>query len=657
MSGKHIALTQSQIEQLEKQNCKAVNWNDVQVSPAFKPENIQNVTFSGKVKLGSFDKQIEFYGGVKKSAGIRNALLHNCVIGDNVYISNVLSHIANYVIEDDCVIEHIDLMAVEGQTTFGNGVKAVVINEGGGREILIYDNLCAQIAYIMALYRHRPRVLENLETMIKQYAQSVKSDVGVISKGARLSNCGTIKNVRIGTAAIIGNVKRLENGTIKSCKEDPTEIGASVVAKDFIIAEGVKISEGSIISDSFIGQAVRMTKQFSAENSVCFANCGFHHGEICSIFAGPYTVSHHKSTLLIAGLFSFFNAGSGTNESNHMYKVGSVHQGIFERGAKMASDGYVMYPVRIGAFCVVMGRHYQHPDTTNMPFSYIYEDDDKCFVVPGVNLRTVGIIRDGEKWPKRDERKCPEKTDLIHFDVLSPYTVQKIINGLEILLNLKAVTGGNDVQCSVNLHLKAAWIHKGIELYTLAINKFLGDCLIAKLKASKLSSREDLKKIFHYCDSALGKWVDVAGMFAPQAAIETLLNDIESGKLNSIDEIQKRLQNCFNDYAENKWSWACEKINSILKNQFDPDSIIKILGNWSAASHKLYDLIIQDAQKEFETAPRLGFGIDGDDAVRDADFDAVRGTFETNSFVKELKKRQTDIKETLEVWTGKLKAL
>ncbi len=657
MKDKHIPLTQSQIQQLEKQNCQCANWNDVLVLPGFKPDNVKNATFSGKIKLGVFDKQVGFYGGVLKPAGILNAHVHNCVIGDNVYISNVLSHIANYNIEDECIIEHIDLLATEGQTTFGNGVKAVVINEGGGREILIYDNLSAQVAYMMALYRHKTKMRENLEKMIMQYAESVKSDMGTICKGAHLTNCGTIKNVRIGQFAVIGNIKRLENGTIKSCKEDPTEVGASVVAKDFIIAEGVKISEGSIISDCFIGQAVRMTKQFSAENSVCFANCGFHHGEICSIFAGPYTVSHHKSTLLIAGLFSFFNAGSGTNQSNHMYKTGSVHQGIFERGAKMTSNGYVMYPVRIGAFCVVMGRHYQHPDTGDMPFSYMFEHDDKCFVVPGVNLRTVGIIRDGEKWPKRDERKCPNKTDLIIFDVLSPYTVQKIINGLETLLNLKAVTGGNDVQCSMNLHLKAAWIHKGIELYTLAINKFLGDCLTAKLAETKLNNYDDFKKMFQQSDSVPGKWVDVAGLLVPQSNIESLLGDIESEKLISMNDIQQKLQKYFADYKDNKWSWACEKLNCILKNKIDSEGVIKILNTWQQASHKLYEMIIQDAQKEFDVPPRIGFGIDGDEKVRDDDFDAVRGTFDSNSFVKELQKRQANVSTTANKWTEKLKSL
>jgi len=69
-----------------------------------------------------------------------------------------------------------------------------------------------------------------------------------------------------------------------------------------------------ILDGCFVGQSVKLGKQYSAENSAFFANCEGFHGEACSIFAGPYTVTHHKSTLLIAGLFSFFNAGSGTTK-------------------------------------------------------------------------------------------------------------------------------------------------------------------------------------------------------------------------------------------------------------------------------------------------------------------------------------------------------
>jgi hypothetical protein len=94
-----------------------------------------------------------------------------------------------------------------------------------------------------------------------------------------------------------------------------------------------------------------------------------------------------------------------------------------------------------------------------------------------------------------------------------------------------------------------------------------------------------------------------------------------------------------------------------MKNKCDADSVTKIIDNWAFACHKLYEMISQDAQKEFEIPPRIGFGVDGDDAVRDADFDAVRGTFEDNSFIKELQKRQADVSKTSHEWIEKNKTL
>ena len=48
--------------------------------------------------------------------------------------------------------------------------------------------------------------------------------------------------------------------------------------------------------------------------------------------------------------------GSGSNQSNHMYKLGPIHQGAMERGAKTTSDSYILWPARVGAFSLVMGR-------------------------------------------------------------------------------------------------------------------------------------------------------------------------------------------------------------------------------------------------------------------------------------------------------------
>lgn len=149
----------------------------------------------------------------------------------------------------------------------------------------------------------------------------------------------------------------------------------------------------------FVGEGVVIENGFSAENSLFFANSHLNHGEACAVFAGPYTVSHHRSTLLIAGYFSFFNAGSGANQSNHMYKSGPVHQGVHLRGCKFGSDAYVLLPASTGAFTIVTGRHYNHHDTERMPFSYLVEEAGDSVLLPAVNIRSCGTARDIDKAP------------------------------------------------------------------------------------------------------------------------------------------------------------------------------------------------------------------------------------------------------------------
>jgi len=637
------ALSTAEIARLAQQGCTCDDWSRVQVADGFRADRVQTTRFCGDFRLGVFDKEIPFFGGVTKPAGISHATIHNCVIGDNVYICAVRNYIANYVIEDEVIIDNIDLLAVEGESTFGNGTLVAAVNEAGGREIPIYDRLCAQTAYVLAFYRHRREVVRKLAAMIADYAASVRSRTGLVARGARISNSRVLKNVRIGPAALIEGVNRLENGSVNSCVEDPTQIGPGVYADNFIACSGATITDSTIICHCFIGQGCVLSKQYSAENSVFFANCGGFHGEACSIFAGPYTVTHHKSTLLIAGLFSFLNAGSGTNQSNHMYKLGPVHQGVVERGSKTGSDSYMLWPAKVGAFTVVMGRHYRNSDTSDLPFSYMIEHEDESVLAPGVNLRSVGTVRDARKWPQRDRRKDPKKLDRINFKLLSPYTIQKMINGRDLLCQLKAVAGpASDHFIYQSVRIPNHSLERGIGLYELGIDKFIGNCLIKRLEGRRFRDIQELRALLRpEVGPGLGKWLDLAGMLAPEQAVLQLLDDIESGAVKSLEEVSDRFTAMHEDYPRYEWTWAADVLQKLLHKTIDEITaadIVAMVERWRKAvvdlDHQLYD----DAQKEFSGIVQTGFGVDGDDETRHADFAAVRGTLEADRFVAEIQK-------------------
>ena len=642
MASKWRPLTPAEISKLTSQGCICPDWSKVQVADGFNPERVKTTGFSGDVRLGLFQKDVHFEGGLTRPSGISNATIHNCCIGNNVYINQVKSYIANYTIEDDVIIENVDLLALDGQTSFGNGTDVAVINEAGGREIPIYDNLSAQLGYVIALYRHRPKLIEKLRAMISQYVDSVTSSMGVVGAGAKILNSRIIKNVKIGPAATIEAASRLENGSINSCPQDPVYIGPGVLARDFIVCSGSKITEGVSLYKCFVGQSTELGRQYSAENSVFFANCVGFHGEACAIFAGPYTVTHHKSTLLIAGLFSFLNAGSGTNQSNHMYKLGPVHQGIVERGSKTASDSYMLWPAKVGAFTVVMGRHYRNSDTSDLPFSYLIEHEDESVLVPAVNLKSVGTVRDAKKWPKRDNRKDPKKLDLINFKLLSPYTIQKMLNSCKLLRNLKATgieTAGYFIYHGVKI--KHDSLDKGLRLYEIGIDKFLGNCLIHRLNGKQFTNVQQLRtELKPQTDIGPGKWADLAGLFVPEEAIAKILDDIESGALATLDQITAAFTVAHESYPAYEWAWAANVLQQRLGKTIDAigtKDIIEMINKWKSAIVELDNMLLADTQKEFAETVQAGYGIDGNFTERTADFANVRGRFETNTVAEEIK--------------------
>ncbi len=631
-------LTEQEIQQLTAQGCTSRNWEEIEVAEPFHPEYIKQVSFSGKVKIGRLETEYTLPGGFSVHSGIYRSTIHNCEFGDNVHIYNVHNYMANYHVGDNTCIENVNSIVVDGTSTFGNGVRVPVMNEGGGREIPIFDHLSAHLAYFLTLYRHRPEMINRLTQMIDAYAESQRSDMGFIGRNVRIINCGSLKNVRIGDFAQITGASVLKNGSVNSNESAPVKIGSGVKCNDFIICSGVSITDSTLVGKCFIGQGCEMGKHYSALESLFFCNCQGFHGEATAIFAGPYTVTHHKSTLLIAGMFSFLNAGSGSNQSNHMYKLGPIHQGLAERGAKTTSDSYLLWPAKVGAFTLVMGRHTKHSDTSALPFSYMIENATESYIVPAVNLRSVGTIRDAQKWPKRDNRKDPHKLDLINYNLLSPYTIQKMYHGQEVLRDIMHLSGeGTEVYSYQNCKIRNSSLRKGIELYNIGIKKFLGNSLISRLGKTEWHNLAEIRQALRP-DSAvgLGEWVDCSGLLAPKSEITRLLDDIQSGKLISLDEAQKRLEEMYTNYYSYEWTWALEKLEQVWGKKVDQVEIADLIHTieaWEEAVITLDRMVYDDAKKEFNLNARTGFGADGNDEQTNRDFENVRGKFESNSFV------------------------
>ena len=650
----------SEIEQLSRQGCTAEDWTRVRRTAPCDIARIRNVRFMGDVVIGSNAGTVQYQGN-HLPCGLYDAAIANCTIGNGVRIANIGVCIARYAIAEGVHIENVGTMACEGISSFGNGIEIEVWNEAGGRGIVLLNHLTAQTAYLQAAHKHHTALTKKLRALLDSEAARARADRGTVGAGARVVNCSTLTNVVIGPSAVLHGVQKLDNGTVLSSPEHATVIGEGVQGKDFVIAEGAKVEGAAMFERTFIGQGVKMGKQFSAENSLFFANCEAFHGEAVALFAGPYTVTHHKSTLLIAGLFSFYNAGSGTNQSNHMYKLGPVHQGTFERGSKTGSFSYVLFESRIGAFSVVIGKHMSNINTPNLPFSYIYEKAGESYLVPGMNILSVGTVRDGEKWPKRDNRKVSQKRDLIIFDIYSPYTVEKMRLGRADLLQLSDNTPKDrDSVLYGGVLVSRLLLRKGAKYYSTAITTYLGEKLLGRLAqalqhggswadaAAKLSSHGALVKS--------SEWTDVCGLLVPTEIALGLEADVSSGTVTSYAQLLERFTTMAQNYPEYEWQYVAETFSHEYGHSPDrmsKDQALSFVDEWFKASSSILSSVIEDAKKEFGPASRIGYGLDLEPEAAAADFEAVRGNAASNAVVQKLTKDM----EALKSRSQQLKAL
>ena len=436
-------LTQEEINVLESNSCWAENWERVKVDEAFSPYGFHRVIFYGDIRLGKFEKQVEVTKGFTKHSGINDATLRNVTVGDNCLIEKVGNFINNYTIGDDCYISNISTMETTEGATYGEGHQISVLNEMGDGNLILFRDLNSQLAAFMVKYFKDRQLKDCITRLINEEIRFTQPERGTLGNGVKIINSKEITNTVVRDDCEINGAARLSDCTILSSKDDSVFIGTGVICENSIICNGCSITNSVKMQDCFVGEACQITNGFTAEASVFFANSYMANGEACAAFCGPFSASHHKSSLLIGGEFSFYNAGSNTNFSNHAYKMGPLHYGTLERGTKTASGAYVLMPAKIGAFSVCFGKLMNHPDMRCLPFAYLMAYGETMYIVPGRNITTVGLYRDIKKWPKRDKRAASSRKSIINFDWLSPFTVGEIVQGKKILEALRQAGGDN----------------------------------------------------------------------------------------------------------------------------------------------------------------------------------------------------------------------
>ena len=565
-------LTQEEITILTNKGCIAEDWSTIQVKDEFSPQYISNAEFYGHVTLGVFQNEVEVAPGFSKHSGIHYATLRDVIVGD------------------DCLIEHVGIINTTSDATFGQGTVISVLNEVGEGNVMIFDGLNSQLASLMVKYEHDKEFTQAVRQLIQNKIELSSKFVTTIGNGVRISHTTAIVNCHISDGCQIDGALRLQDCTLKSMPGAVVKVGVGVICESSVIYNGSSVLNNAKLENCFVGEACTITDGFTAESSLFFANCFMSNGEACAAFCGPFSASHHKSSLLIGGMFSFYNAGSATNFSNHAYKMGPMHWGVLDRGTKTASGSYILMPAHIGTFSVCFGKLMHHPDTRKLPFSYLIAYGDEMFLIPGRNLTTVGLYRDIRKWPKRDKRPDEARNSIVNFDWLSPFSVGGIMVAKRTLEGLREISG--DV-ATYNFHdyvIKNSSLKKGIKYYDIALRIYMG----AVMKRHVLEVPRSTV--------GTGKWSDLSGLLIPVSEEERIVEAIKSGELNTIGAIREEFITANKNYSEYRWAWSYRLIREYygIEGEITEKDAERVMEDYITARRAWIAEIRKDAVKEFE---------------------------------------------------------
>ncbi|MDR1535091.1 MAG: DUF4954 family protein [Planctomycetota bacterium] len=603
-------LTREEISLLEDRGSRAENWGLIGVAEGFCPgDSFRRVFFAGRVELGRLAPTPN--GDPDRAPGIDDAFLRDASIGDNCRIRR--ARLVGVRLGDDVLIEDVEELARIGNGPFLPLPRADALAEDGARSVPLWRGLSAQLAHILCHLKGLPPAEALEAAILRESGLDSAGSLPLIGSGCRMVRCGRLINVRAGDSAVFSGVSRMENCWLESSPDAPALVGEGSIIRHSAILAGSEIRDRVTLSHCLVGEGVRLEDGFSAEHSLFFANSHFARGEALAALAGPFAVSHHKATLVLSCQCLFNNFGSGSNASNHHFKLGPRHGGILRRGTNCGSGSYIFWPSDIGAFTTVIGRHSRHLDTVAFPFSLLLAEGGESVLIPGANLFSAGGLRDAGKWRERERRKNPDRRlDLVNPAIFSPYVFQEMDRGAAILRRAEPgdVAHGGAI-------IPAARRIPALELYAAALVFHLGERLLAMARASGAGGApelEDLVRLFSRGSGGEGDgggddWSDWAGMLIPGRAARAFLAGVAEGRLASPEASRKRLGEIHADYDRLEAEWVVRR----WRREYgcpDPDGLARFFGEWRKAARYRRDRLLRDIAKEFAAEAALGFGVE-----------------------------------------------
>ncbi len=674
---KYRKLRTTETETLVRNGNSSDNWDKVLVSDAFNPELVKRCKFYGLIRIGKLEPYFVEFNNLRMPVGLYNSTIISCDIGDNPVIDNV-NFMSHYILGNDVILVNINELATTDHSKFGNGVlkdgekEAVriwmeVCNENAGRSILPFNGMLASDAWLWSKYRDDEKLLQQFKEFTDKKFDTQRGYYGKIGDRTVIKNCRIIKDVWIGSDAYIKGANKLKNLTISSSANAKSQIGEGCELVNGIIGFGCRIFYGvkavrfMMGSNSQLKYGARLINSYLGDNST-ISCC-----EVLNSLIFPAHEQHHNNSFLCAAtIMGQSNMAAGAT-------IGSNHNSRGADGEIIAGRGFwpglcvsLKHNSKFASFTLIAKGDFQTELNIPIPFSLVSNDisNNKLVIMPGYwfMYNMYALARNEGKYLGRDKRV--DKTQRIEYDILAPDTVNEIFDALQLIkkFTAKAYAAKNkktiaekDLQKNGEaiLEKKEAGklevlaegfenssrkvelikVPQAYELFKDLVVYYGITQLINFIERKKIPSWQKLQQLLPASPLRTG-WKNIGGQLMPEPAVNTLIRNIRSAKINSWDEVHDFYTKKSNTYTADKFQHAYASLLEILNltsKQLTKKKFISLLQQALITKEWIANGIYESRAKDYKNPYRLMV------YETQQEMEKVIGKLSDNSFINQQK--------------------
>ena len=155
-------------------------------------------------------------------------------------------------------------------------------------------------------------------------------------------------------------------------------------------------------------------------------------------------------------------------------------------------------------------------------------------------------------------------------------------------------------------------------------------------------------------------WVDIGGELMPRQRLLNVTAAVEGGEINDIKSFSVEMEKVHEAVQKDEWLWVKNAYREVFgrdPERLTKDELVQSAESYARVRIRFLKQVLVDAGKEFDELSRTGFGHNGSAEEVEEDFRQVRGRYDEDEFVKEIRDNIEAVKRRVSEFKGKISTI